>query len=545
MVALFFSFLIRLRFIFLVLLLFVRLSEYLIDMIWGDKDGYIYSPRLYVLISLVKIVLSLLFCVGYLLWFTKTDFRFKHSFRFHTWHTNPYFLLSLLSVSFCIFSIINAQGGFLDYEAEGLDFLKENRIAGFLPVYLNPSTSFFQKIYTDVGNFQARELSHVFDYLDCQFIYWSMQNGYPHFYSFTHYLFTVISIFVLYYVFQKQFKLSEAWSILLISLWLSAPCIPLTSSFFRSAKIGTSLCFIITFSLLYSQLKQSNFTTIKKEHFVLFFFAFCTTLFDRQGYFLILLICAFLVLLCLSSPTKTYICLFIIFLGAVLLNNCYNYLLAPPITQYFNGFEPNYEYQTIPFSNLWLWGSNYDLLVLEKSIYSFLSILRVSLGNIPTMFAFLYLIAVGYVFSKNTWESVRGLHLTLYFLFLVSLLAMFFLMVLTHPSVAKEDYYRIYYPIPLTTVFILLLGYALVEMQNNNIILNQRIVTYILLILCLSNVLSLPQHYQVVKAGTWGQAIKESPKIIQIFKEKDKSLFLQDSIYQKHEPFIKFMLRNQ
>lgn len=267
--------------------------------------------------------------------------------------------------------------------------------------------------------------------------------------------------------------------------------------------------------------------------------------FFSQRYFFILLTCTFLLLLYLSSPTQTYISLFFIFLGVVLLNNCYNYLLAPPITQYFNGFEPNYEYQKIPFSNLWLWGSNYDLLVLEKSIYSFLSILRVSLGNIPMVFACIYLIAVGYILSKNTRESVRGLHLVLYFLFLASLLAMFFFMVLTHISVAKEDYYRIYYPIPLTTVFILLLGYALVEMQKSKIILNHQLVTYVLLILCLSNIFSLPQHYQVVKAGTWGQAIKESPKIIEIFKEKDKSIFLQDSIYQKHEPFIKFMLNNQ
>ncbi len=545
MVSLAFSLLIRFRFLFLILLLLVRLSEYLIDMIWGDKDGYIYSPQLYVLISLIKITLFLLFCLGYLLWITKADFRLQLPFQLPSWFINPYFLLSFISISFCVFSISYAQGGFLDYEAEGLDFLRENRIAGFLPIYLNPTTSFFQKIYTDVGNFQARELSHIFDYLDCQFIYWSMQNGFPHFYSLTHYLFTVISIFVLYHISHKQFQLSATWSILLVCLWLSAPCIPLTSSFFRSAKIGTSLCLMVTFSLLYSLLKQNNYSIIKKEYLWVFFFALCTTLFDRQGYFLILVICAFLFLLLLTFPVKKYFYLFFIFLGVVLLNNCYNYLWAIPITQYFNASEPNYEYQKIPFSNLWLWGSNYDLLVLEKSIHSLLGILRFSMGNIPEVFACLYLMILGYILGKNTQENMRGLHLVFYFLFLVSLLAMFFFMVLTHPSVAKEDYYRIYYPIPVTTVFIILFGYALVAARENKIYLNQQLITYGLLILCLSNVFSLPRHYQVVKAGTWGQAIKESPQIINILKVKNPSLFLQDSIYQKHEPFVKFMLEDK
>src|SRR3972149_2764404 len=87
-----------------------------------------------------------------------------------------------------IFSVFRVQGhGLLHPEA-----LER------IPNYLD-DRSLFQKVYdidkNEYGLYQARELSHFFDYIDANFIKLSALVGLPHFYSLAYFIsiFTIIA----------------------------------------------------------------------------------------------------------------------------------------------------------------------------------------------------------------------------------------------------------------------------------------------------------------------------------------------------------------
>ena len=64
-----------------------------------------------------------------------------------------------------------------------------------LPYYLSHKP-LWSKIYDsdvlDGGMYQARELSYLFDYIDCKFIDGCVALGQPHFLSVTHYVFMLL-----------------------------------------------------------------------------------------------------------------------------------------------------------------------------------------------------------------------------------------------------------------------------------------------------------------------------------------------------------------
>ena len=61
---------------------------------------------------------------------------------------------------------------------------------GYIPHYLNLAGKplgaiIFDPVSTDLGNYQARELSYLVDLWDVRFLAWSAKLGAVHFYSFS------------------------------------------------------------------------------------------------------------------------------------------------------------------------------------------------------------------------------------------------------------------------------------------------------------------------------------------------------------------------
>src|SRR5690349_21861499 len=84
-------------------------------------------------------------------------------------------LVIVMLLGFIIASVIYQEGGWLFGEADW-----------FLIDHLS-DRSFFSKVICphshDAGQYQAREFSHVLEYIDAHFIYWSVTQKMPHFYS--------------------------------------------------------------------------------------------------------------------------------------------------------------------------------------------------------------------------------------------------------------------------------------------------------------------------------------------------------------------------
>ena len=84
----------------------------------------------------------------------------------------------LLSFLLALISIVTMEKGVLHQE-----------MCIRLPFYLS-DTPMLHKIFdsqiVDGDMYQARELSYVFDFLDCKFVEFSMGKGFPHFLSMIH-----------------------------------------------------------------------------------------------------------------------------------------------------------------------------------------------------------------------------------------------------------------------------------------------------------------------------------------------------------------------
>lgn len=78
-----------------------------------------------------------------------------------------------------------------------------------IPNYLD-ERNFFQKVYdidkNEYGLYQARELSHFFDYIDANFIKFSASIGSPHFYSLLYFISIFIIIASCLYIAKANFN---------------------------------------------------------------------------------------------------------------------------------------------------------------------------------------------------------------------------------------------------------------------------------------------------------------------------------------------------
>lgn len=128
------------------------------------------------------------------------------------------------------------RGGYVNPEAET-----------FIPHYLANAPLMgilFDPAHNDWGSYQARELSYVFDWIDCRFLVFSAAAGFPHFLSLTHYAGAALIAIAIWTFSQRALRLGPAASMALVGLWLTSPCVLLGGNFYRSAKIVSSAALV-------------------------------------------------------------------------------------------------------------------------------------------------------------------------------------------------------------------------------------------------------------------------------------------------------------
>jgi hypothetical protein len=178
-----------------------------------------------------------------------------------------------------------------------------------LPHYLSPDKGLLARIFdvnhTDPYTIRTRELSYLFDFLDCSFIAYSFNRGFPHFLSLTYFL-SVIALGLLHYRFSRRTAgNSFLMSLALLLLFLTTPCIFCTTVFFRTAKIGAAVSLYIVLWLLYGKVKaiadapavaRKSGTFDRRFSTPCLLCALASCLFDEQGFFMVFS-CGIMVLL--------------------------------------------------------------------------------------------------------------------------------------------------------------------------------------------------------------------------------------------------------
>ena len=391
----------------------------------------------------------------------------------------PWYLWAVLPI-WAAAAIWSAHGGVAQVELEQ-----------YLPYHLS-NAPFAAQLYNsrvlDQGMYQARELSYALDAIDCRFIAWSVRLGFPHFLSIVYFSCTLATALLLWRFLTGALALDRVAALLLIALYLTAPCVFFSTSYFRSAKASLTLGTMILCGLLYRGLKANHRRWTRWLIFGLV--AFAATLCDRQGFFLVSVMAALLAIFSVLGRSLAAAAAALAAFAAAGLSLLYNYAIAPRLTLALNGYWPDFSYQTLPWRDFLATPAAYALAGLGL----LLDTVRFLFGDFPAPFAPLLVAAVVLAIA---WRHGRLCGI-LAGSFLLCLVAMNALMTLRHRAVLWEDVRRGAYFLPATLLLVTLAGIALAGLFRRPAPLALRVALAAALI---GNIAALPSHRAILDAG--------------------------------------------
>ncbi len=415
------------------------------------------------------------------------------------------FLIFLFSV------LVSQKTGFLHPEAQ-------YRIQNYLD-----SRNLFQKVYdidkNEYGLYQARELSHFFDYLDANFIKLSTALGFPHFYSLVYF----ISIFWISAICLHIAKMNFNYKnflipCLIIFIYLTSP-IPFFSSYmFRSSKILVSLGIVVIFALILRFLSQRS--QGKKTLSLICTAGILMTFPDRQGLYILLAIVGFLFLNYLFFRNDKQLKLFKFLTVASILSLTYSYVIAPFLIKIAIGHFPDFSYHEIDLS------LTKPIFFRYSTLYS-LDVFKYFFGNLPRILTLFFLLNFLIIFilgqTKITVDRLK--HAFILALGILAVLILNTLMILRHNAIPLEDVKRVYYSLPLSTI-ILLSTLFFCGMILKLYPKTQKFLTLALCLILILNITSLGNHSRIIKNGLLKENYESSGKIIDCIKpQKTVSTF--------------------
>lgn len=211
-----------------------------------------------------------------------------------------FFHLVILFFVYIVFSLIVGGPGILHTE---MDIRLPAHISGKPILQI-----IFDAKSMNIGGWEARQLSFLFDVIDGNFVALCIRLGVPHFRSLTHYLFTFIIMLYLWSFLIQILKLDHLLSLLLIALLLTTPSF-IYSYYYRTSKIGVTLLVIILLGEIYKVLKGEIYldTKIKKPFWLMWTFLLATLglmLFDVLGGFFATVLIAYMFFVLIYKPDQ-------------------------------------------------------------------------------------------------------------------------------------------------------------------------------------------------------------------------------------------------
>jgi hypothetical protein len=403
----------------------------------------------------------------------------------------------LVSVVMMTCSVLWLRGGVLHYEVEER-----------LPYYLSDGSllgKLYDSEYLDGGMYQARELSYFFDYIDCKFISWCVALGHPHFLSLTHYVFLLVMSLVLWRFGVEELKLARWIALGVLLLFWTAPAVFLGGAVFRTAKIGVALAVVVLYwricRVLRAARENPGCCLSARLWLVCFGWAWAATLFDRQGAFMVGVIVVFLGFWFFGYREKSVRKLLGAFGAALALSILYNHIIAPWLTLMTNNYWPDFKYQNLPWRDL----IAMPVFYITWGLSLYFEAIRFFLGNIPEWGAVLAVIGLiclalaggtGRQESKPFYSGALGLVLSQTALIWVMLI----LMVLRHPPLVWPELQRVYYLLPVGSMFAMTFLLALSRPQTRRL-LPKWCLALLLGAALLGNIVALPRHTAIVREG--------------------------------------------
>jgi hypothetical protein len=431
-------------------------------------------------------------------------------------------LAVLIVAGFITASIVAQKGNWLTGEADQflVDHLSER---SFLSKVLSPHSH-------DASQYQARELSHVLEFFDAQFIYWCVKRKTPHFYSIiTYTILLLISILHVRYC-SNHLKLDPALGVLLVAVFWTTPCIFFSGQYFRNAKQGTALLlFLLVWHLI--RVYQNGGTPLansKKALLLLQTFVLSVGLcwMDRQGFFLlaalIITLLAFAV-----GPKFPNRWLLICGMGAGLIaHTLYAKFIGPDLIRDISGFEVSFEYQKLPWDKL----SEDWLTYLWQGTVLLINYFRYLFANLTGGLTLFVWAAMCRLFSKlrvnpaaSGEASPQRMELKSFFGWIFIgwlglLTIMNALMALRHEPMTWPDLRIFPHWIPITLLALLAATFA-VRTSLIRFALPIWAPRLILAAFVISNVSALPEHYRIFRTGHLQGYVAAAPHLLKAIRD--------------------------
>ncbi len=403
-------------------------------------------------------------------------------------------VLAAFGALFVVTSVALCGDGFVHAEAHR-----------YIPHYLT-ARPFLDLIFDNdatEGCLRARELSHVFDYFDSQWIGWSASHGHPHFFSASHYLFHLAAGLVLWWLGSRHFGLSKGASLGLVLLLWTSPSAMLYTSFFRSAKAGV-LLMVFVVALMDRVVHSRQGKAGGRAASLLFGLSlFCLFWFDEQGLFL----CAVFVMLFLWKAHATGLSLDkqqgAIAAVALALSLLWRYYGSTAATGFLVHETVDASYAHLPIAEV-LHQPATLLKILFSAPLLVVDAFRFPVGNLPFGLALAAVAGIYWTLKRRSEESpghsaFKQAHLA--FAAVGGLLVvMYVLMLVRADYLVSSEHRRFLYCLPSSAVWLLISAFALGVF---NVLKpgNQRRIEIVLVLLVVGNVFALQEHRFILRHG--------------------------------------------
>ena len=388
-----------------------------------------------------------------------------------------------------------------------------------IPNYLD-ERNLFQKVYdidkNEYGLYQARELSHFFDFIDANFIKLSAYVGLPHFYSLVYFISIFIIIAACLYIARFYFNHKNFLTPSLIILIFLFSAIPFFSPYmFRSAKILVALGIVLTMLSTLRFLSQKSQKI--KTHMLVIASVLALAFGDRQGFYILLTLAGFVFLIFLSFKDKKHLKLFKFLSLGIVFSLIYSYIVAPLLIKIDIGHFPSFSYHKADFRLI------KPIFFRYSTLYT-LDVFKYFFGNLNRILALFILLnfLIIYIIRKAQKTSERLKYIFLTTLGVLAILFLNTLMILKHNAIPLEDVRRVYYSLPLSTIILLAALYFSGMILRVYPKVHKYLLTGLFIILAL-NVSSLDGHFKIIKNGLLKNDYKESTIVIDCINSQQES----------------------
>lgn len=316
----------------------------------------------------------------------------------------------------------------------------------------------FDPKLNDWGTYQARELSYFFDFVDAHVFAALLDRDLLLFIPLSGAAGIVMIPAVYFWGATRLLRVDAVSAALFVSLYLS--CIVTQAStaiLYRSSKITLSVAFLAMLFLVTLLIRpaggQQRVSSAKLAG--VFGLGIAMSTCDRQGFFLLAAATIIVALLWLTARVRRaparghHAAVIAAGAGALGVAALYNYVLAPAVVLWANGYSPSFEYQRLPLGDLSrpaVLAQAWELFQAETSYF---------FGNVP-FWVVVTFVVVGWIAAvwpsraSGRRRSTARTLLTDDILVVLcascgAMVAMFALMILRHPAVFSIPDHRLWY----------------------------------------------------------------------------------------------------